>query len=88
MSHDSHTAYPPKQPLDSALTHANGSPNRPLRTIPPGSSRHPATEVLFGYSPRKMPLRERLAIARARLRHAAENGIRIRVYEVALDLDM
>ena len=88
MSHDSHTAYPPKQPLDSALTHATGATNRPLRTIPPGSSRHPATDVLLGYSPRKMPLRERLAMARARLRHAAENGIRIRVYEVALDLDM
>jgi AraC-like DNA-binding protein len=33
-------------------------------------------------------LRERLALARERLRHAAEHGVRIRVYEVALDLDM
>ncbi len=33
-------------------------------------------------------LRERLALARERLRHAAEHGLRIRVYEVALDLDM
>ncbi len=33
-------------------------------------------------------LRERLSVARERLRYAAENGVRIRVYEVALDLDM
>jgi len=33
-------------------------------------------------------LPERLALARERLRHAAEHGLRIRVYEVALDLDM
>jgi AraC-like DNA-binding protein len=33
-------------------------------------------------------LKERLALARLRLRHAGENGLRIRVYEVALDLDM
>ena len=33
-------------------------------------------------------LSERLAVARVRLREAAENGDRIRVYEVALDLDM
>ncbi len=33
-------------------------------------------------------LKERLVLARARLRHAAINGIRVRVYEVALDLDM
>lgn len=38
----------------------------------------------------KMPsiLRERLALARERLRTSAEHGVRIRVYEVALDLDM
>ena len=33
-------------------------------------------------------LKERLALARKRLRYAAEHGLRIRVYEVALDLDM
>lgn len=33
-------------------------------------------------------LTERLALARQRLRYAAEHGLRIRVYEVALDLDM
>ena len=33
-------------------------------------------------------LEARLALARERLRHAAEHGMRIRVYEVALDLDM
>ncbi|HZO16425.1 MAG TPA: AraC family transcriptional regulator, partial [Polyangiaceae bacterium] len=33
-------------------------------------------------------LKERLALARERLRHSAEHGQRIRVYEVALDLDM
>jgi AraC-like DNA-binding protein len=33
-------------------------------------------------------LRERLAVARDRLRMAAEHGIRVRVYEVALDMDM
>ncbi|MEM9695086.1 MAG: hypothetical protein AAGA56_21265, partial [Myxococcota bacterium] len=33
-------------------------------------------------------LRGRLELARERLKHAAENGVRIRVYEVALDLDM
>jgi AraC-like DNA-binding protein len=33
-------------------------------------------------------LKERLALARVRLRYAAEHGLRIRVYEVALDLDM
>ncbi len=33
-------------------------------------------------------LAERLALARERLRYAAEHGVRIRVYEVALDLDM
>jgi AraC-like DNA-binding protein len=33
-------------------------------------------------------LKERLALARERLRESAENGQRIRVYEVALDLDM
>ena len=40
--------------------------------------------------PQRVPatLKERLALARERLRHAAENGVRIRVYEVALDLDM
>jgi len=31
---------------------------------------------------------ERLALARERLQQAAQNGVRIRVYEVALDLDM
>ncbi len=31
---------------------------------------------------------ERLTVARERLRLAAERGVRIRVYEVALDLDM
>jgi len=40
--------------------------------------------------PPKVPatLPERLALARERLHHAALNGLRIRVYEVALDLDM
>lgn len=33
-------------------------------------------------------LKERLSLAKQRLRHAGENGLRIRVYEVALDLDM
>jgi len=33
-------------------------------------------------------LPERLALARTRLRQAGEHGLRIRVYEVALDLDM
>ena len=33
-------------------------------------------------------LSERLTVARERLRLAAEHGLRIRVYEVALDLDM
>ncbi len=33
-------------------------------------------------------LTERLTVARERLRLAAEHGLRIRVYEVALDLDM
>lgn len=33
-------------------------------------------------------LNERLSAARERLRLAAEHGLRIRVYEVALDLDM
>jgi AraC-like DNA-binding protein len=33
-------------------------------------------------------LEDRLTLARLRLRAAAENGDRIRVYEVALDLDM
>jgi AraC-like DNA-binding protein len=33
-------------------------------------------------------LRERLSLARERLKHAAFHGLRIRVYEVALDLDM
>lgn len=33
-------------------------------------------------------LQERLVLARQRLRYAAEHGLRIRVYEVALDLDM
>ena len=33
-------------------------------------------------------LQERLVVARERLRLAAEHGLRIRVYEVALDLDM
>ena len=37
---------------------------------------------------RGLSLRDRLGLARERLRHAAENGERIRVYEVALDLDM
>ena len=36
--------------------------------------------------PERLP--ERLAAARERLRLAAENGVRVRVYEVALDLDM
>lgn len=33
-------------------------------------------------------LRERLSVARDRLRVAAENGIRVRIYEVSLDVDM
>ncbi len=33
-------------------------------------------------------LTERLTVARERLRLAAEHGLRIRVYEIALDLDM
>jgi AraC-like DNA-binding protein len=33
-------------------------------------------------------LNDRLAMARERLRQAGEHGMRIRVYEVALDLDM
>lgn len=41
----------------------------------------PADEVPTG-------LPERLSLARQRLRDAAERGVRIRVYEVALDLDM
>ncbi len=51
----------------------------------------PAEAEVSGYqAPPKVPptLKERLALARDRLRHAAQNGIRIRVYEVALDLDM
>src|SRR5262245_49385978 len=39
-------------------------------------------------APRGLGLKDRLALARERLRHAAEQGQRIRVYEVALDLDM
>ncbi|MBI4952097.1 MAG: helix-turn-helix transcriptional regulator [Myxococcales bacterium] len=38
--------------------------------------------------PRGLGLKDRLGLARERLRQAAEQGIRIRVYEVALDLDM
>ncbi len=33
-------------------------------------------------------VRDRLSIARDRLRVAAEHGIRVRIYEVALDVDM
>ena len=36
--------------------------------------------------PERLP--ERLAVARERLRYAAENGVRVRVYEIALELDM
>jgi AraC-like DNA-binding protein len=48
-------------------------------------------EPMLGLPPvNKVPdtLRERLVVARERLRQAAEQGVRIRVYEVALDLDM
>jgi AraC-like DNA-binding protein len=36
--------------------------------------------------PRTLP--ERMVVARERIRHAAEMGLRIRSYEVALDLDL
>jgi AraC-like DNA-binding protein len=51
-------------------------------------------DALYELAPYEPPaevpssLPERLTLARARLRHAAVNGLRIRVYEVALDLDM
>lgn len=53
-----------------------------VRAVP--SSAPPASD------PVRVPetLKERLALARERLRHSAEHGQRIRVYEVALDLDM
>jgi len=49
-----------------------------------------SSEVRAVPAPPAVPetLPERLALARERLRHAAEHGLRIRVYEVALDLDM
>ena len=46
----------------------------------------PLGEVPRVQVPETLP--ERLDIARERLRAAAESGVRIRVYEVALDLDM
>ena len=49
-------------------------------------SPEPAPVVERSQVPDTLP--ERLSVARVRLRQAAENGDRIRVYEVALDLDM
>jgi AraC-like DNA-binding protein len=40
----------------------------------------------LGKVPERLP--ERLAVARERLRYAAEHGVRVRVYEIALELDM
>ncbi|MBI4699872.1 MAG: helix-turn-helix transcriptional regulator [Deltaproteobacteria bacterium] len=53
-----------------------------------GGTRGPGEDPALRPSSVPRTLTERLALARIRLRHAAENGIRIRVYEVALDLDM
>ena len=64
--------------LNPALAEDRGSQVRavPSSAPPPNGIRVPET------------LKERLALARERLRHSAEHGQRIRVYEVALDLDM
>jgi AraC-like DNA-binding protein len=65
-------------PVDSHVSIArNGAVIAPL----PGSQLPVIAKV-----PERLP--ERLAMARERLRYAAEHGVRIRVYEVALDLDM
>lgn len=63
--------------LNPALAEDRGSQVRAVpSSAPPAPNRVPET------------LKERLALARERLRHSAEHGQRIRVYEVALDLDM
>jgi AraC-like DNA-binding protein len=88
MSHENDPAFPCYRPNDYPPSAALGRDGE-ASDIPPAADRNgSASQALFGYSPHKLTLRERLAMARARLRHAAENGIRVRVYEVALDLDM
>jgi AraC-like DNA-binding protein len=61
---------------------ADGSGPRPA--VPTHAA--PPIEMTRVQVPETLP--ERLGIARERLRAAAESGVRIRVYEVALDLDM
>jgi len=63
------------------ITPANRSTPRPIPVV-----RFP--ELLPAPAPSVMPMPERMTIARARIRTAAEAGQRIRSYEVALDLDL
>ena len=67
------TVTPEPRPSDVQAV-SNATDERPTEL--------PAIEVV------PSTLKERLALARQRLRYAAEHGLRIRVYEVALDLDM
>ena len=60
----------------------------PSSAPPPGAHSSLRTEPAANAMRVPETLKERLALARERLRHSAEHGQRIRVYEVALDLDM
>jgi AraC-like DNA-binding protein len=71
------------------FTHVPHDRDSQVRAVAP--QQHPALNGPNGLPTIvKVPetLKERLSLARERLRHAGEHGLRIRVYEVALDLDM
>jgi AraC-like DNA-binding protein len=79
-------------PVEATLNKALGLSPEPIPTPDRSSQiRAVSLEVASELPPiDEVPgnLRDRLAMARERLRQAGEHGMRIRVYEVALDLDM
>jgi AraC-like DNA-binding protein len=82
-------------PVEAALSKAFGYSQHTMTLNPTREDRGSQVRAVPSSAPPapsdiRVPetLKERLALARERLRHAAEQGQRIRVYEVALDLDM
>lgn len=74
--------------MEVALSHASHSQFAIPSALASRIRAVPAAPQAPTVTPVPERLSERLALARERLRCAAENGVRVRVYEVALDLDM
>ena len=92
MSNVSIPAAPASRPRATFQLSAVAAGHRPLTPVPPMSAmyaRHGAMP-LPQLSPPPLPLTtpERMIVGRERIRAAAEAGVRIRSYEVALDLDL